>query len=229
MSSPLSQTWAQTRARVPQWRDLARERARLSLVPGTTRAPRVPFAAFILTVLGLGLVALLVLNTTLQHQAFAAHALSERADSLALERQQLQLEVDQLRSPEHLAAEAQRLGMVQNTDPAFLMLADGSIRGEAAPAQPGQRLQLAPPPPVNKAKLAKQKKEKQQRAEEKKRAAEKQRAEERQQAQRTDQQKKDRQQRDQQQRDQQQRDQQQGQRQNRDTQPQSTGGDGRAG
>lgn len=143
----------QTRARVPRFAQaVSQQRARLFVVAPAGRAPRLPFAALVLTVLGLGLVGLLVLNTTLQHQAFFARALEKRADDLAVSKQTLTIEVDELRAPDRVAREAQELGMLPNHSPAFLFLADGTIRGGATPADPATRLRLDPlPPPAPKA------------------------------------------------------------------------------
>jgi hypothetical protein len=143
----------QTRARVPRLAEaVAQQRSRLSVVAtGTTRAPRLPFAAFVLAVLGLGLVGLLVLNTTLQHQAFRARSLEQRADGLAVRRQALELEVDALRSPDRVARAAQSLGMVPNHNPAFLFLADGTVRGDAEPAGAARAMRLDPLPPAARA------------------------------------------------------------------------------
>jgi hypothetical protein len=143
----------QTRARVPRLAQaVSQQRARLFVVAPARRAPRLPFAAFVLAVLGLGLVGLLVLNTTLQHQAFFARALEKQAEDLTVRKQTLTIEVDALRAPDRVAREAQDLGMLPNHSPAFLFLADGTVRGEATPADPATRLRLDPlPPPVPKA------------------------------------------------------------------------------
>ncbi|MGH3384051.1 MAG: hypothetical protein ACRDO1_05695 [Nocardioidaceae bacterium] len=140
----MSSFLAQTRARVPRLADaVAQQRARLSVVRRPEqRAPRVPFAALVLAVLGIGLVGLLVLNTTLQHQAFYANSLEQRADGLAERKQSLEIGVDALRASGRVAREADRLGMVPNSSPAFLFLADGTVRGTPAPADPQHALPL---------------------------------------------------------------------------------------
>lgn len=123
---------SRTRAR---FAEAVQQRARLSLVPtGTTRAPRVPFAALVLTVLGLGLVGLLVLNTSLQQGAFHARDLEARAQTLSEKREALEIRVAQLRQPQRVAERAVAMGMVPNDSPAFLRLADGAVLGQAAPA-----------------------------------------------------------------------------------------------
>ncbi|HEX2176677.1 MAG TPA: hypothetical protein VHG70_12270 [Nocardioidaceae bacterium] len=130
MSSFLAPT--RTRARIA---DAVQQRARLSVVRGgRTHAPRVPFAALVLTVLALGLVGLLVLNTSLQQGAFHARDLEARAERLAEHREALEIKVAELREPQRVAAAASALGMVPNSNPAFLRLSDGKVLGNVTPA-----------------------------------------------------------------------------------------------
>jgi cell division protein FtsL len=130
----MSSFLAPTRARV-RIADAVQQRARLSVVRGrTTNAPRVPFAALVLTVLGLGLVGLLVLNTSLQQGAFQARDLEDRAQALTEQRQALEIQVAELREPQRVADRAAAMGMVPNDSPAFLRLSDGKVLGHATPA-----------------------------------------------------------------------------------------------
>ena len=131
----MSSFLAPSRARRVRIADVVQQRARLSLVRGgRTHAPRVPFAALVLTVLGLGLVGLLVLNTSLQQGAFYVRDLQARAEQLTEQREALQLHVAELREPQRVAARAADLGMVPNPSPAFLRLTDGSVLGNVTPA-----------------------------------------------------------------------------------------------
>lgn len=136
----------QTRARVPRIAEAVQERARLSVVSPPERAPRLPFAAFVLAVLGLGLVGLLVLNTSLQQQAFYARSLEHRAEALEARKEALSLRVDALRAPDRVAHEAVAMGMVPNDDPGFLFLDDGTVRGGGQPADAERSLRLDPRP-----------------------------------------------------------------------------------
>ena len=134
-----------TRARVPRLADAGQQPTRLSVATGTDRrVPRLPFAAFVLAVAGAGLVGLLVLNTTLQQGAFHARSLEQRAESLVMRKDALALQVDALRAPERVAHRAQSMGMVLDHSPAFLFLGDGTVRGDAAAADPGAKLRLQP-------------------------------------------------------------------------------------
>ena len=120
-----------TRARIA---DAVQQRARLSVVRRPNPAPRVPFAALVLTVLGLGLVGLLVLNTSLQQGAFYARGLEAKAEALTETREALSMQVAQLREPQRVAARAAAMGMVQGESPAFLRLSDGKVLGRTQPA-----------------------------------------------------------------------------------------------
>lgn len=112
-------------------------RARLTVVPGRSRTlPRVPFAALVVLTLAVGVVGLLLLNTSLQHGAFRAAALSAQATALLDRQQDLELRVAALRSPQSVAERARRLGMVANPDPVFLRLPDGRVLGRPRPAPP---------------------------------------------------------------------------------------------
>ena len=129
----MSSFLAPTRPRVRPG-DAERMRARLSVVRGRTTAPRLPFATLVLVVLGLGLVGLLVLNTSLQQGAFYARDLQARAAVLTDQRQALQMQVAALREPQRVANRAAAMGMVPNDSPAFLRLSDAKVLGNAAPA-----------------------------------------------------------------------------------------------
>lgn len=129
----MSSFLAPTRTRV-RFTDAVQQRARLAVIHGGTgHAPRVPFAALVLAVLALGLVGLLVLNTSLQQGAFYARDLEARAQVLAQQREALELRVAGLREPQRVAEKAAAMGMVPNPSPAFLRLSDGAVLGD-----PGQ-------------------------------------------------------------------------------------------
>lgn len=116
---------------------VARRRPALELVAtARTDAPRAPFVAVLVSLLAVGLLGLLGLNTVLAQDAFALHTLTQDGRSLADREQTLSREVEALRSPQALAARAAELGMVQAGPPAFLRLPDGVVLGAATPAQP---------------------------------------------------------------------------------------------
>lgn len=151
MSSPA----LQPRIRVPRAAQEAVAKARLSVVPRMrSRAPRVPFVMLVTVVLVGGVVGLLLFNTSLQQASFAASALSQRADSLAAREQTLRMELDELRDPQRVATQAQRMGMVIPPAPAYLDLASGEVSGVRMPAVRENALNLAPRSPVKPAVLA---------------------------------------------------------------------------
>lgn len=154
MSSPA----VQIRNRVPRLingrASAAVERARLSVVPrARTRAPRVPFVTLVSLVLISGVVGLLLFNTSMTQASFAATELEQQATSLAAREQTLQMELEDLRKPDRVAAEAQEMGMVPPTAPTFLTL-DGRVLGEKLPALPENKLNLTPPTPIKPKILA---------------------------------------------------------------------------
>ncbi|MGH3357032.1 MAG: hypothetical protein ACRDOJ_14130 [Nocardioidaceae bacterium] len=134
----MSSFMAPGRARVRFADAVQQRRNRLSVVRGARdSAPRVPFAALVLTVLGLGLVGLLVLNTSLQQGAFYARDLEGRAQALTEQQEALEIRVAELREPQRVADRAASLGMVPDDNPAFLQLPGGRVLGNATPAAAG--------------------------------------------------------------------------------------------
>jgi hypothetical protein len=144
MSTPL----AQARNRVVHrqaWS--AVERARLTVVPRRAqKAPRVPFVALVTLLLVGGVVGLLLFNTNMQQGSFVASALEERAAVLAGKEESLQMQLDRLRDPQHIAARAKKLGMVPASSPAFIRLSDGKVLGKPAVATATDAVRIAPLP-----------------------------------------------------------------------------------
>lgn len=151
MSTPAPQP----RLRVPRVAQDAVARARLTVVPRVrSRAPRVPFVSLVTLVLVGGIVGLLLFNTSMQQASFAATSLEQRADSLAAREQTLRMELDDLRDPQRVATQAQRMGMVIPAAPVFLDLETGAISGARTPAAPADALNLRPQEPIKPAILA---------------------------------------------------------------------------
>ena len=151
MSSPA----LQPRTRVTRIAQEAVDRARLTVVPRVrTRAPRIPFVTLVSLVLVAGIVGLLLFNTSMQQASFAAASLENQAETLAAREQTLRMELDELRNPQRVATEAQRMGMVVPTAPVFLDLATGETSGVRTPATREDAIQLLPPAPVMPAVLA---------------------------------------------------------------------------
>jgi hypothetical protein len=119
---------------------------RLHLVPRPVRgAPRAPFVALILGLLGAGMLGLLLLNTTMQQRSFALHDLESSNELLAEQVEVLRDDLDAREAPGGLAEQAWALGMVPAGATAFLDVRTGEIRGEAAPSGGDSLLQQAKP------------------------------------------------------------------------------------
>jgi hypothetical protein len=119
------------------WREPDRPERQLRAVPARAEAPaRAPFVLLVVAILGVGLVGLLLLNTSLQRGSFAIHDLSRQTAKLAEREENLDQRLARLKAPENLASRAQRMGMVPNPNPVFLRLSDGAVLGDAKPAPP---------------------------------------------------------------------------------------------
>jgi len=112
-----------------------KSRAQRIVAPVTSRARRTPFVVVVLTVIGTGLIGLILISTTMQSQAFELARLTSQARDLQTEQESLQREVSDLESPEHLGPRALTLGMVPSSTPVYLELPDGKVRGTAKPAE----------------------------------------------------------------------------------------------
>lgn len=108
----------------------------LRLVPSVpVDAPRAPFIVFVIAVLGVGLVGLLLLNTSLQKRAFEVSSLQRSTAALADQQSELEQHAADLSAPESVASRAAELGMVPNANPVFLRLSDAKVLGVGVPAQ----------------------------------------------------------------------------------------------
>lgn len=144
-----------TQGALPRLAGAGLERARLSVVPGTRpQVTRAPFAALVTLLLLGGVVGLLLFNTSMQQNSFAATALEAQAKSLSARQQTLQMELEELRNPQRVAREARQLGMVLGAGPTFLRLEDAEVIGAApTPAAPDSDVRIEPRPPVKPAVL----------------------------------------------------------------------------
>ena len=103
-------------------------KAVLRLVPeiksGEVAAQRT-FIIFIATIFTAGLLTLLVVNTALAKDAFLLKQLKQEAQSLTDQREAILRQVAQRSSPEKLAEQASKLGMIASTNPKFLDMSAG--------------------------------------------------------------------------------------------------------
>ncbi|MEL4504133.1 hypothetical protein AAEX63_04140 [Luteococcus sp. H138] len=117
LEQPRTRSTASPAAERPALRAVAASPLRLS---------RVGFIIFITTVLGLGMVGILLLNTTIQQRAQTVAAAQRTADDLGYEQASLTAKAEQLRSSSDLANRAWEMGMRPNPYPVFIQLdADG--------------------------------------------------------------------------------------------------------
>ncbi|HKX16232.1 MAG TPA: hypothetical protein VJN19_13640 [Propionibacteriaceae bacterium] len=97
------------------------------------RLARFPFLLVLIGIFGIGMAGLLMLNTTLQSQAFESRTLNRRATELAYAQADLENQLDVLAAPQELARRASALGMRPNPFPAFLELPSGKVVGQPTP------------------------------------------------------------------------------------------------
>lgn len=150
MSTASNQPTPSRRPRPGQPSRPAQPHVPLRLVaPRSDPGSRAPFVVALVFLLGVGLVGLLVLNTTMQRRAFDLTTLDQRADALDVSAAALRMRTERLASPQRLALEAAELGMVPNTAPVFLRLSDGRVVGDPVPASTASSIPgLLPAPPT---------------------------------------------------------------------------------
>lgn len=111
-------------------RRLSRAGRQLRALPGIrARMSNLAFIVVISLILALGLVAALVLNTTLQSQSAQLTTRKATVESLSHKEAALTSSVDVKRSATNLQASARQLGMVPNPRPAFIDLRTGKVIG----------------------------------------------------------------------------------------------------
>lgn len=107
------------------------QRPRLRAVPrAKPRLARVPFILVLIAIFGAGMTGLLMLNTTLQNQAFEASTLNRQATELTYTQADLESRLDKMAAPQVLAQRATALGLRANPHPAFLVLPRGKVVGK---------------------------------------------------------------------------------------------------
>ena len=113
----------------------ALQRARLTVVPRRrVQASRFPFVTLVTLILLGGVVGLLCFNTSMQQAAFTESRLEKQATSLAAQQESLEMDLERLRDPQHVAELAEKQGMVIAANPLILHIDTGKVSGEATPA-----------------------------------------------------------------------------------------------
>jgi hypothetical protein len=116
----------------------------LRLVAGhAPQKPKTPFVLLVLSLLGGGLVALLLLSSASSADAFTQRNLQQSNQALSLREQQLARDVAASEAPGQLAKRAKELGLVEGAEPGFLIVEpNGRARVEGSPVPA-----TSPPPP----------------------------------------------------------------------------------
>ena len=113
----------------------ALQRARLTVVPRRrVQASRFPFVTLVSLILLGGVIGLLCFNTSMQQAAFTESRLETQATTLAAQQESLEMDLEKLRDPQHVAAAAEKQGMVIPGNVAMLHVDTGKVSGEPAPA-----------------------------------------------------------------------------------------------
>lgn len=120
----------------PSPRPTREERRRsLRLVPPPKpRLSRASFLMLLIGLVGIGMVGLLLLNTALQNQAFAASQLRQQAAQSSYKQGELTQLVIEAGSTRELTRKATELGMRPNQGIGFVELPDGRISGDPTEA-----------------------------------------------------------------------------------------------
>lgn len=120
----------------------ARRHIEVAATRGQKKArPRAVYALVIVAGLFAILVAQLLLSIVVSEGAYQISGLQQEQRELARDQQVVSEQLQVLESPQHLAANAETLGMVSNSSTAYLRLADGAVLGSpvAAKASDGIR------------------------------------------------------------------------------------------
>jgi hypothetical protein len=94
------------------------------------RASRGVFALLVTGLLGVGMVLILVINTSLAQGAFTISELQAQQSTLTQQEQTLAEAVAAAAAPENLEQQARALGMVPSENPVFLDVTTGRVLGE---------------------------------------------------------------------------------------------------
>jgi len=102
--------------------------------PVPVSVPRAPFVALLLLVVVGGVLGILLVNTKINENAFQLRNLEQEQSALDRQEQDLKQRIANYESPNNLAAQARRLGLVPAESPAFIRLPDGRLIGVPQPA-----------------------------------------------------------------------------------------------
>ena len=114
-----------------------RKRTHLEVVPTRSQRrarPRALYAAISVGTLLAIVVAQLLLSIGISQGAYQLQTLESKQTQLQRSYQAVSEDLNRVASPQNLAANANALGMVSNSSPAYLRLSDGAVLGAPLPA-----------------------------------------------------------------------------------------------
>ena len=114
-----------------------RKRTHLEVVPTRSQRrarPRALYAAISVGTLLAIVVAQLLLSIAISQGAYQLQTLQTKQEQLQRSYQAVSEDLNRVASPQNLAANANALGMVSNSSPAYLRLSDGAVLGAPLPA-----------------------------------------------------------------------------------------------
>jgi cell division protein FtsB len=103
--------------------------------PAPISAPRAPFVAVVISLVVVGVLGVLVINTKTNENSFRITRLQDQQASLNAQEQDLDNRIAEYKTPNYLNAAARRLGLVKTDNLAFIRLPDGKIIGVPKPGE----------------------------------------------------------------------------------------------
>lgn len=139
-------TLARTAPKVAPRARTAPRRPALRVVDATPQArSHTGFVVLCIALVVLGLLSALLLNTARAESSFTLSDLRKEQTVLHDTRVTLEAELSHKRSPETLAVEAERLGLVPSPSTAVLRLSDNTVLGVAASVDPSDSFTVVTP------------------------------------------------------------------------------------
>ncbi|SDS89772.1 hypothetical protein [Microterricola viridarii] len=133
MSDNLARNYARPSHPAAPQRATEAPRPHIEIVPSREQRKARPKLAYGITAV-LGIIAIiaaqLVLSVVTSQGAYEIAALQTQQKEATRDAQAITEDLDRLKSPQFLAANAQALGMVTNANPAYLRLSDGAVLGQ---------------------------------------------------------------------------------------------------
>ena len=131
MASPIRRPATPARRHLSPVTEPAKRASKSATVPAARnrRRPRTFFAIVTASVLFGVMIAQMLLSVALESGAYEIAHLQSANKEASRSYSQMSQELDRLSSPQHLALNAEALGMLSNNTPAYLRLSDGAVLG----------------------------------------------------------------------------------------------------